>query len=156
MCILPTAQDDIDGDISSLITVGGDTVDTSTVGTYNITYNVSDSAGNAAAEVTRTVNVNEPTYNITFTVDMTNVDGYDGTTPISLAGSFSAWDLNSSHTMTDNSDGTHSVTIPLQDGNYTYKYLIGNTFGWSRKHSRKFSLFFMSRKLIVNGNSYLR
>ena len=80
-----TAQDDIDGDISSLITVGGDTVDTSTVGTYNITYNVSDSAGNAAAEVTRTVNVNEPTYNITFTVDMTNVDGYDGTTPISLA-----------------------------------------------------------------------
>lgn len=152
-----TAQDDIDGDISSLIIVGGDTVDTSTVGTYNITYNVSDSAGNAAAEVTRTVNVNEPTYNITFTVDMTNVDGYDGTTPISLAGSFAAWDLNSSHTMTDNSDGTHSVTIPLQDGNYTYKYLIGNTFDGQENIAENSvcsvrSGTYVNRKLIVNGS----
>ena len=56
-----TAQDDIDGDINSLITVGGDTVDTSTVGTYNITYNY---IRKSAAEVTRTVNVNEPTYNL--------------------------------------------------------------------------------------------
>ncbi len=152
-----TAQDDIDGDISSLITVGGDTVDTSTVGTYNITYNVSDSAGNAAAEVTRTVNVNEPTYNITFTVDMTNVDGYDGTTPISLAGSFAAWDLNSSHTMTDNSDGTHSVTIPLQDGNYTYKYLIGNIWDGQENIAENSvcsvrSGTYVNRKLIVNGS----
>ncbi len=52
-----TATDDTDGDISGNITVGGDTVDTNTVGTYVITYNVSDAAGNAAAEVTRTVNV---------------------------------------------------------------------------------------------------
>ena len=34
-------------------------MDTSTVGTYLVTYNVSDTAGNAAIEVTRTVNVVE-------------------------------------------------------------------------------------------------
>lgn len=53
-----TATDAVDGDISENIVVGGDTVDTATAGTYVITYNVSDAAGNAAVEVTRTVNVN--------------------------------------------------------------------------------------------------
>ena len=50
-----TATDDLDGDITSNIVVAGDTVDVNTAGTYIITYNVSDAAGNAAAEVTRTV-----------------------------------------------------------------------------------------------------
>lgn len=53
-----TAIDNFDGDISANITIGGDMVDTNTLGTYIVTYNVSDSAGNAAAEVIRTVNVN--------------------------------------------------------------------------------------------------
>jgi len=54
-----TASDDVDGDITANIVVGGDTVDTSTVGTYIITYNVSDAAGNPATKVTRTVIVSE-------------------------------------------------------------------------------------------------
>lgn len=53
-----TATDNVDGDITGNIVVGGDTVDTNSVGTYTVTYNVSDTAGNAATEVTRTVNVN--------------------------------------------------------------------------------------------------
>ncbi|MDP2648648.1 MAG: DUF5011 domain-containing protein [bacterium] len=53
-----TASDDRDGDITADIVVGGDTVDTDTVGEYTITYKVSDAAGNAADEVTRTVIVN--------------------------------------------------------------------------------------------------
>ncbi len=56
-----TATDNVDGDISANIVVGGDTVDTSTLGTYTITYNVSDAAGNAATEVSRTVEVTEVT-----------------------------------------------------------------------------------------------
>ena len=52
-----TATDDVDGDISANIVIGGDTVDTNTGGTYIVTYNVSDAAGNAATQVTRTVNV---------------------------------------------------------------------------------------------------
>jgi len=52
-----TATDNIDGDISGNITVGGDTVDVNTIGVYNITYDVSDAAGNAATQVTRMVEV---------------------------------------------------------------------------------------------------
>ncbi len=52
-----TAADDRDGDLTADIVVGGDVVDTNTLGTYVITYNVSDSSGNAADEVTRTVTV---------------------------------------------------------------------------------------------------
>ena len=51
-----TATDDVDGDITSSITTSG-TVATGTAGTYTITYSVSDSAGNAATQVIRTVTV---------------------------------------------------------------------------------------------------
>ena len=53
-----TAQDDIDGDISANIVVVNP-VDTQTPGSYTITYNVSDAAGNPATEVTRTVIVSD-------------------------------------------------------------------------------------------------
>ncbi|WP_345170456.1 M14 family zinc carboxypeptidase, partial [Algibacter aquimarinus] len=52
-----TASDNLDGDITANIVIGGDVVDTNTAGTYIVTYNVSDAAGNAALQVTRTVNV---------------------------------------------------------------------------------------------------
>jgi hypothetical protein len=54
-----SASDAEDGDISADIVVGGDVVDTATAGTYVITYDVTDSGGLAATQVTRTVNVNE-------------------------------------------------------------------------------------------------
>ena len=48
--------DAVDGTGAAI--VGGDTVDTSKPGTsYTVTYNYTDNAGNAAAQVTRTVNV---------------------------------------------------------------------------------------------------
>ena len=53
-----TAIDNVDGDISASIIIGGDIVDTTTPGTYVVTYNISDSNGNEAIEVIRTVNVN--------------------------------------------------------------------------------------------------
>jgi VCBS repeat-containing protein len=55
-----TASDPEDGDISASIVVGGDVVNTAAAGTYVVTYNVTDSFGNAATEVTRTVTVNNP------------------------------------------------------------------------------------------------
>src|SRR5690606_16103845 len=55
-----TATDNVDGDLTGEVVVGGDTVDTGTVGVYEITYDVSDAAGNPATQVTRTVNVVEP------------------------------------------------------------------------------------------------
>ncbi|MFA8439972.1 immunoglobulin-like domain-containing protein [Pueribacillus sp. YX66] len=53
-----TANDNFDGDVSDDIEISGD-VDTSTIGTYTVTYTVSDSVGNVAT-VERTVNVVEP------------------------------------------------------------------------------------------------
>jgi len=51
-----TANDNVDGDLSSQIVTSG-SVDVNTEGSYPINYNVSDSAGNTAATVTRVVNV---------------------------------------------------------------------------------------------------
>ena len=51
-----TATDKEDGDITSRIVVTN-AVDTKTLGTYTVTYAVTDLSGNAAAPVTRTVNV---------------------------------------------------------------------------------------------------
>ena len=43
-----TATDDVDGDLTAAIEISG-TVDTSTLGTYTLTYSVSDAAGNMAS-----------------------------------------------------------------------------------------------------------
>jgi hypothetical protein len=51
-----TATDNIDGDITAEINVVNN-VNTARVGTYTVTYNVTDFAGNAAETVTRTVAV---------------------------------------------------------------------------------------------------
>jgi hypothetical protein len=54
-----TATDNVDGDITAnIVTVSN--VNTATAGTYQVTYNVMDAAGNAATEVTRTVTVQAP------------------------------------------------------------------------------------------------
>jgi surface protein len=49
-----TASDDVDGNLTSSITTSG-TVNTSTAGTYTISYSVTDAAGNVATVVQRTV-----------------------------------------------------------------------------------------------------
>ena len=54
-----TALDNRDGDLTGAVLIGGDTVDVDTVGTYVVSYNVSDEAGNAATPVTRTVIVQD-------------------------------------------------------------------------------------------------
>ncbi|WP_331363322.1 S8 family serine peptidase [Polaribacter sp.] len=52
-----TASDNVDGNLTSSIIVTGN-VNTNVAGTYTLNYNVSDTAGNAATQVSRTVNVN--------------------------------------------------------------------------------------------------
>jgi len=53
-----TVEDLVDG-AGLMIGIGGDAVDTDVLGTYNVTYNATDSAGNEADELVRTVNVND-------------------------------------------------------------------------------------------------
>jgi len=53
-----TASDNVDGDLSANVIVVG-SVDTSAVGIYTLTYNVSDAAGNSAVTMTRQVTVQD-------------------------------------------------------------------------------------------------
>ncbi|MCP4964182.1 MAG: DUF5011 domain-containing protein, partial [bacterium] len=56
-----TASDNYDGDISGSIVINAGTVDTAAVGSYSVTYDVTDANGNAATQVVRTVNVIDTT-----------------------------------------------------------------------------------------------
>ncbi|MBO6534025.1 MAG: DUF5011 domain-containing protein [Muricauda sp.] len=101
-----TATDDTDGDISGNIVVGGDTVDTSVAGTYIVTYNVSDAAGNAATEVTRTVNV------IAFDDGLlTNGDFENGSAPWILG----VDDAAAAPVTTENGNSFYSVNVTTPD-----------------------------------------
>ena len=77
-----TASDNVDGDITAnIVTVNP--VNTSVLGTYTVTYDVSDSSGNAASQVTRTINVVDTAPPIIFppsdiTVEGNVLDGYSG------------------------------------------------------------------------------
>lgn len=51
-----TAYDEEDGDITSKIVVT-DNINIYTEGTYHVYYNVTDNAGNAAPQITRTVKI---------------------------------------------------------------------------------------------------
>ena len=52
-----TAEDNIDGTITSSIVIDATAVNVNAVGDYTVTYNVSDAAGNDATQVTRTVTI---------------------------------------------------------------------------------------------------
>ncbi|WP_282055020.1 Ig-like domain-containing protein [Maribacter luteus] len=85
-----TAMDAEDLDISGDIVIDASAVDTNTAGSYQVTYNVTDSDGNPATEVLRTVTVNAvvneaPTAN-NFTV---TVEGDSTDNPIDVAGEIS-------------------------------------------------------------------
>ncbi|WP_051085235.1 immunoglobulin-like domain-containing protein [Hahella ganghwensis] len=54
-----TGMDAEDGDISHWITINNDSVDTTQAGSYQVTYNLTDSDGNEADTVIRTVEVRE-------------------------------------------------------------------------------------------------
>ncbi|MFA6257886.1 MAG: immunoglobulin-like domain-containing protein [Candidatus Paceibacterota bacterium] len=110
-----TASDDVDGNITANIIVTG-TVDTATLGSYILTYNVSDAAGNPATSVTRTVNVVAITPNPV----LTSISVTPTTASIVVAGtsqlSASALDQNSvalatQPAMTWNSSDTAVATV---------------------------------------------
>ncbi|MDB4180870.1 DUF5011 domain-containing protein [Flavobacteriaceae bacterium] len=123
-----TASDNVDGDITSNITTDVTNVDNSTVGSYTVTYNVTDASGNVATEVTRTVNVVDTTAPvITLTGDaiVTN----EGGTGYADGGA----------TATDNYDDnttlTASITTDVSNvdeqtvGSYTVYYNVSDLAG---------------------------
>ncbi len=119
-----TATDNVDGDISSNIIIGGDTVNTNIAGTYVVTYNVSDAAGNAASEVVRTVTVNPDTtapvlvLNGASTVNLIVGDAYNeqgATATDNIDGNITANIVIAGDTVNTNTAGTYIVTYNVSD-----------------------------------------
>ena len=99
---LVSATDTVDGTVT--VTIGGDTVNTGAVGTYTLTYNAIDAAGNAATQVTRTVTVEAAPVADT-TAPVINLNG---ASTITLTVGQTYTELVSA---TDTVDGTVTVTI---------------------------------------------
>ena len=104
--------------------VGGDNVNVNTVGVYTVTYDVTDTEGNVATQVTRTVNVVDTTAPTADTInDQVTEAGtdIDWTTLISNASDNYSQVSDLVITETDNVDyttlGTYSVTVTIKDEN---------------------------------------
>jgi hypothetical protein len=119
-----TATDNVDGNLTSSIAVTG-SVNTNAVGTYTLNYNVSDAAGNAATQVSRTVNVTDGTAPVitltgSATINLTVGDSY----------------TDAGATATDNVDGNLTSSIVVTgsvntgvEGTYTLNYNVSDAAG---------------------------
>jgi len=126
-----TALDNFDGDITADI-ITANPVDTSVLGTYAVRYNVSDSSGNSATQVTRTVNVvswNAPVISLlgsgTLSVEANSVysdagatasDSEDGDisgdiVTVNPVDTSTLWTYSVTYNVTDSSDNTASEKI---------------------------------------------
>ena len=160
-----SASDAEDGDITANIeTVNS--VDPSIAGTYAVTYNVSDAAGNAATEVTRTVNVisieqviignwivqftdSEGSYNSRITIiESGEMSTYTEATPSngdvmsSIEGktwTLAGDQLTTVDTYEDDSD-TLTVTVISQDSISISKWTEGETLNLTRADAYESSL----------------
>lgn len=120
-----SAIDACNGDLTGAIVVGGDVVDPNAVGTYIITYNVNDSMGNAAAEVTRTVNVVDtlqPLLTLNGSNPMPLECGNPYVEPGATALDQCDGDLTSSIVLA----GSVNINLP---GNYAIQYEVSDTAG---------------------------
>jgi hypothetical protein len=119
-----TARDNKDGNINSKITAVS-TVKTSVVGTYTVTYTVSDAAGNAATPVVRTVKVVDTVKPVIKLVGSASISIKRNTTYVDAGA-----------TATDNYDGaitSRIVTVnPVntsKTGTYTITYNVKDSSG---------------------------
>src|SRR3989475_2091443 len=124
-----TATDNIDGILTPSITVSN-SVNTTVAGTYTVTYNVSDKAGNAATQVTRTVNVVNNTPLDTTPPVITLL----GSNPVTVQVGSTYTDAGA--TATDNIDGILTPSITVSNsvnttvaGTYTVTYNVKDKAG---------------------------
>jgi len=137
-----TATDNYDGEISQRIQVAGLPVDTSKAGSFPVFFSVSDSSGNAATQVTRTVKVTAPVAGLKVTWPVDGAKWYVGgleTLPVvitaaadspveyvelKLDGDRVAMLLRAPYTFSGNLDvvsGTHALTATAKVKNSTVK-----------------------------------
>ena len=131
-----TVTDNVDTNLQ--VVIGGDSVNTATAGTYVVTYDAIDTAGNSAIEVKRTVVVKVKP--IIETPDRTKpVITLNGKSSIELTQGTAYQELGA--TATDNRDGTVSVTITgtvniNSVGTYTITYTAKDKAGNKAKATR--------------------
>ena len=121
------ADDNVDGPVIKDNIVAVSTVNTSVIGNYTVTYNVSDAAGNAATQVTRTVTITPDT-----TIPVIILVGAN---PQSIVLGTAYSELGA--TATDNIDGDISANISIDAtavnvntvGNYTVTYNVSDAAG---------------------------
>ena len=75
-----------------------------------------------------TESINPSSYNITFSVDMSNYPGGLGDGNVFLNGNFNGWCGECTPMSDDDGDGIWTITIELEDGDYEYKFTVN---GWS-------------------------
>ncbi|NIA14454.1 MAG: DUF5011 domain-containing protein [Nitrospiraceae bacterium] len=119
-----TAQDNYDGDISTaLVTLNP--VDTAIPGTYTVTYNATDSSGNAATEVTRTVVVADTIKPMIALVGSSEVT-IEGGDPYSDAGATAQDSFGGNLTADIVTANPVNTSVP---GSYTVTYNVSDTAG---------------------------
>ena len=110
--------------VSASVSINSTSVNASSTGSYTVTYNVSDDAGNAATQVTRTVNVVDSTIPV---ISLT------GANPQTIECGSSYTELGA--TVTDNCGVSASVTINAMSvnasstGSYTVTYNVSDDAG---------------------------
>lgn len=119
-----TATDNFDGNLTEGIIVNSGTVNTNLVGDYTVTYNVSDAAGNTAAQITRTVRVADTTPPV---ITISN-----GSLSIAVGDSY----IEPGYSATDNLDGNITGNVMVGGnldtntvGNYTVTYDVTDNQG---------------------------
>jgi len=123
-----TATDANDGDLTASITVSSN-VDTNTVGTYTVTYTVSDAAGNQATE-TRTVNVVDNNNPTTHYIDIQGF-AYSPSSITINVGDTIVWTNydSASHTVTSN-DGTFDSGGISTGSTFSFTFTNAGTFNY--------------------------
>lgn len=115
-----TATDDRDKDIQSRVVITG-TVDNTRCGTYIITYNVSDEAGNPAPEVKRTVKVKSDklagSYSVSDVVTGANPPSGNGTYQYTVTVTQSTSEYNRINIANFGGFGSGVVVYAIVEGN---------------------------------------
>src|SRR5258708_1426314 len=114
-----TASDNCGGNITSRI-VTVNPVDANTLGTYTVTYNVSDTVGNAAVQVTRTVIVQDtlaPVPNVASLPDVTGQCSATVTAPTATDACAGIITATTSDPLTYTAQGDYVVLWTYSDGN---------------------------------------
>jgi hypothetical protein len=141
-----TAADDVDGDLSASITVGGDVVNTNLAGDYDVTYTVSDAAGNTATETVTVTVANDAAflggvYNADDTCQQSSVSPYTMTWTASstvnnkvsisnlsnFGSSVNLTAMRSGNTITFDAPQIIGTLGSLNSGNGTFSNPSGNT-----------------------------